>query len=369
MKRHNSSGLITIFTPSFADADNTNAQNLTAKEIVARLSPDLFRVVMICAGLPDPRIATRKNTVLLPYRKHGNTPHLLVRALSHVPDIYFFPREGPLDSALFFLRKLLKLRTAVVTYAVSGGLDREPPTAARMRNICEADALVGNSLYLSELLRQRFKIEASTIYDGVDKRRFYPRNEGATTTPTTVLYAGSFQPYKRAQLVVREAVKRPDVAFRLAGTGGEDQSCRRLAEQLGCRNVEFLGVLTQQQLGEEMRRADVFFFPSILEGHPQVLLQAAGCGLPAVAMDHYRPEYVINGATGFLASSDEELSETLNRLLDNPQLRRRMSDAALRHSCRFDWEQIADQWANIFQQVMMKRHRDLAVEHKRLEYS
>jgi hypothetical protein len=38
--------LITIFTPSHADVDNTNAQNLTAKEIVARLPPERFRVAM-----------------------------------------------------------------------------------------------------------------------------------------------------------------------------------------------------------------------------------------------------------------------------------------------------------------------------------
>ncbi len=49
---------------------------------------------------------------------------------------------------------------------------------------------------------------------------------------------------------------------------------RDLAVKLGCQNVEFLGHLTQTQLGEQMRCADIFFFPSIVEGHPQVL--AAG---------------------------------------------------------------------------------------------
>ena len=86
---------ITIFTPSSADEDDTNAQNLTVKEIVARLSPELFRVVMIAEGKPDPRIAARKNTRLLPYYKHGNTVHLLLRSLAFFePDVYFFRGLG-----------------------------------------------------------------------------------------------------------------------------------------------------------------------------------------------------------------------------------------------------------------------------------
>ena len=48
-----------------------------------------------------------------------------------------------------------------------------------------------------------------------------------------------------------------------------------------------------------MRRADLFLFPSILEGHPQVLGQASACGLPSIAMNLYRPDYVLNRESGF----------------------------------------------------------------------
>src|SRR5271154_4845875 len=119
MKTMETTRLITIFTPSFADEDDTNAQNLTVKEIVARLPAEQFRVVMISEGKPDPRIAARRNTKLLPYYKHGNTAQLLMRSLAFRPDIYFYPRFGPLDQVVFALRKNLRLRTAVVTHIVS----------------------------------------------------------------------------------------------------------------------------------------------------------------------------------------------------------------------------------------------------------
>ncbi len=104
-----------------------------------------------------------------------------------------------------------------------------------------------------------------------------------------------------------------------------------------------------------MRSADVFFFPSILEGHPQVLGQAAACGLPAVAMNVYRPDYVLHGETGFLAESDAELSQKLDVLLRDSELRQSMASAAARHSRKFDWDQITEQWIAVFQDVVAER--------------
>jgi glycosyltransferase involved in cell wall biosynthesis len=104
-----------------------------------------------------------------------------------------------------------------------------------------------------------------------------------------------------------------------------------------------------------MRQADVFFFPSILEGNPQVLLQASACGLPCVAMDFYRSDYVINGKTGFLAASDAELSEGLGRLIADAALRMNFSAAAVRHADQFDWDGIARQWSAVFEEVLHQR--------------
>src|ERR1700691_4954445 len=110
--------LTTIFTPSHADAGATNAQQLTVKEIVARLPAERFRVAMFSGEQPDPRIAARPNTLLIPARPHGNTWRFLTHLLPAQPDIYFFPRFGPLDNLFFSLRRKLRMKTAVVTYIV-----------------------------------------------------------------------------------------------------------------------------------------------------------------------------------------------------------------------------------------------------------
>ena len=345
---------ITIFTPSAADEDNTNAQNLTVKEVIARLPEEEFYVTMMSLGNPDPRIARRKNTKLVPYTKHGNTLRLLRHCLFPPPDIYFFPRCGPLDRAFFNLRKHLHLKTALVSYIVMA-MDDVTGAGLIGRSIVEADQVCANSEYVASTVHEKFGVESVVVYDAADRRCFFPAAEETRgQRPITILYAGSFQPRKRVELVIQQAVRWPSVQFRLAGRGETLSACQTLAEKLGCRNVSFLGHIGSTQLGEEMRQSDIFLFPSILEGHPQVLGQAAACGLPAIAMNIYHPEYVVDGKTGFLVESDSELAGKLDLLLNDAGLRKSMAAEAARHSQKFDWNQITKQWAEIFRRIAPK---------------
>jgi glycosyltransferase involved in cell wall biosynthesis len=345
--------LITIFTPSHADAAYTNAQQLTVKEIVARLPPERFRVAMFSGKQPDPRIAARPNTLLIPASAHGNARRFLTRLLVARPDVYFYPRFGPLDNLFFSLRTKLRLKIAVVTHVVM--IMNESTAKITGRSIREANAVFANSRYVAETVRSQFGIEAGTIHNGIDRRFFFPREESSRPGALVVLYAGSFQARKRVELIIQQAARHPQVQFRLVGRGETEPTCRALAQQLNCHNIEFLGHLTPMQLGDEMRRSDVFLFPSILEGHPQVLGQASACGVPSIAMNLYRPDYVVNGETGFLVESDAELAEKLELLLRDANLRRSMSRAAALHALNFDWDRIVLQWQEVFEAVTAKR--------------
>lgn len=346
---------ITVFTPSDASVGNTNAQNLTVKEVVARLPEDQFHVTMLCDGnVPDPRLSARRNTRLIRWTKRGNTVRLLRHCLFPPPDIYFFPRTGPLDRIFFDVRKRINLRTALITYIVMA-MDKATGSGMIGRSILEGDMVFGNSKHVADTIRQMFGVEASPIYDGVDRRYYFPAKEKRENLAPVVLYAGSLQPRKRVEMVIQQAARLPGLNFRIAGKGETEKLCRDLAQQSGCRNVSFLGHLSSENLGDEMRGADIFLFPSILEGNPQVLLQASACGLACIAMDLYRSDYVVDGETGFLAKSDAELSEGLHRLAGDAGLRRSFAAAAVRHADHFDWDDIGRQWAAVFQEAAAKR--------------
>jgi glycosyltransferase involved in cell wall biosynthesis len=354
----NPSRLIRIFTPSVADEANTNAQNLTVKEVVARLDPELFHVTMISQADPDPRIAQRKNTVLLPYYEHGNALRLLLHTLAARPDIYFFPRFGPLDRGFLLARKYFSPNTSVIAYVVMM-MNDETGKGVVGKVIRGAHRVYANSAFVAETVHAKFGIEPESVYDGADRRFFFPQPaKKFASDRKVVLYAGSFQERKRVEVIVEQASRRPDVEFRLAGKGATEAGCRSLAAQLGCANVIFLGHVTPAELGQQMREADVFLFPSILEGHPQVLIQATACGLPNVAMSLYRPDAIVHGQTGLLADNDQQLAANLDALLDCPGLRQKMSAAAIDHSQRFDWKRIALRWADIFRETVRQREQE-----------
>jgi glycosyltransferase involved in cell wall biosynthesis len=363
-------GPIRIFTPSYADEANTNAQNLTVKEVVARLPEDRFHVTMIRDGAVDGRIARRRNTRLFRWLPHGNTARLLTHCLAGRPDIYFYPREGVLDYAFLRARQHLRLRVAVVTHVVKC-FDAPAPRAAGTlqeraleASIVNATAVFGNSRYVAETVTARFGIEAGTIHNGIDSRFFYPPINGnrpsSRTNRLTVLFAGSFQARKRPEMVIRLAARWPQVSFRMAGEGPERARCTELARVAGCSNVTFVGHLTPKDLGREMRRADVFLFPSLVEGHPQVLGQAAACGLPSVAMRVYRPEYVEDGRTGFLVDDDAGLAAALERVLKERTLRVMMAELAIEHAARFNWDDAAARWADVFEAAVRQQRQTRA---------
>ena len=350
--------MITVFTPSFADESNTNAQNLTVKEVVARLDPARYRVIMFGATVPDARIADRKNTRILRWGKQANTPRILVQLLAGSPDVYFFPKEGPIDAAFLAVRAKLRLRSALVTYVVSGGLEggEEKDRPILWRAMREGDVIAANSRHMAETVRKLCGKNVQIVYDGIDRRYYYPCPESAVTSKSRrVLFAGSFRAYKRAELVVQQATRFPQWEFRLAGAGEEENTCRKLAQAANCQNVQFVGYLNAEQLGEEMRQAQIFFFPSEVEGHPQVLGQAAACGLPCVARSSYNPDYVVDGVTGLLANSEAELGAALERLIEDSELRKQMSAAAIRHAEKFEWDGVTRQWAAIMEEAIVQR--------------
>jgi glycosyltransferase involved in cell wall biosynthesis len=108
-------------------------------------------------------------------------------------------------------------------------------------------------------------------------------------------------------------------------------------------------------LREQYRQADIFLFPSRWEGSPKVILEAAACGLPVIARKDYQPETVVDGQTGYLGGSDDEILESLGRLIANADLRRAMGRASRAHSERFDWDLITRRWEEIFERLVPRR--------------
>jgi colanic acid/amylovoran biosynthesis glycosyltransferase len=96
-------------------------------------------------------------------------------------------------------------------------------------------------------------------------------------------------------------------------------------------HVSLEGAVDPDQLRGHLQRADVFFHASLIEGLPNVVLEAMACGLPVVATDvGGTREAVTDGVEGLVVPPREPRAAmvALARLWRDPALRARMGAAA-----------------------------------------
>jgi glycosyltransferase involved in cell wall biosynthesis len=190
-----------------------------------------------------------------------------------------------------------------------------------------------------------------TIYHGLDIDYFSPAG-GATEPLPLVLSVGRFVEKKGFAYLVEACarLRSRGLAFKciiVGENGAAYEPLRRLvAERALEETVELHGAVTQEELREIYRRARVFALPCQVmddgdrDGIPNVLAEAMAMGVPVVSTRISGiPELVDDGVHGLLVQSRdaEALAAALERVLVDPALRARLSEAGRRRICeRFD---------------------------------
>jgi glycosyltransferase involved in cell wall biosynthesis len=154
----------------------------------------------------------------------------------------------------------------------------------------------------------------------------------------TVLSVGRLDPEKNPLLLldIAERLRELDSRWRLviAGTGPlraelDAEIARRRLEE----NVELLGeVANGADLWSLYRQSHVFLHVSLTEGVPQVLFEAQAAGVPIIATAVGGVRGALDGGNGGLLMEPDNAVEAvslLNRLADDPALRRRLIESGL----------------------------------------
>lgn len=107
-----------------------------------------------------------------------------------------------------------------------------------------------------------------------------------------------------------------------------------------------------QDIEKEYANSSICVVTSYFEGFSLVLLEAIRHGLPCVAFDcPYGPSSIIqDGICGYLVEEGDnaDFIKKLCTLIEDEQLRKQMSSAALEHSKEFNTDSIMERWNKLF---------------------
>lgn len=162
---------------------------------------------------------------------------------------------------------------------------------------------------------------------------------------TVLLYVGRVSWEKNLRLLVQayRSMNHRNTHLVIVGEGPASQE---MQQELAGLPVTFTGYLAGEALATAYASSDVFAFPSRTETFGQVVLEAMASGLPVVGLVAEGVcDLVENEHTGLLVSDshiqeEQQISDyrtSLELLIQNPQKRLEMSNAALVDAQRRSW--------------------------------
>lgn len=364
-----------ILIAQWVDQDNSNAQVLNARAMLACFNDPGCHWVAMHYGAPDPRLVGRPDVTLTRlWRRHLWYFHKAL--IYQIPaNGIFYPGPYWFDEAGLVLRGLTRRKVPVVSTleGLVGDEDRErtltawaghpvycqrvsPSHLARIDRLYRrSDHIIAISPFLAAMGRRLYGEKVSVIPLGVE----HGSTKDAVGPPTggipvrkQVVCIGSFQERKQPRLFLELARRFPDADFVWYGAGPGHREMVEEARGLGLENASFPGAIPNNQVSSVLAKADLFVLPSRSEGVPKVTQEAAISGLPIIVFGFYEAPTVVDGVNGHVVWSNEELYDRVRELLEDNVKAHAMGAKSRQLAADWSWDRIAPRWEQaICQQI------------------
>jgi glycosyltransferase involved in cell wall biosynthesis len=160
--------------------------------------------------------------------------------------------------------------------------------------------------------------------------------------PTRFVFTGLHLSRKGLPFALKALARLPtdlDWTLDVMGTGPLSRSWQSLARRLGLEaKVTFHGHVPRESLMRFLDNADVYVFPSLLEGWPAAIVEALNLGLPVITTALHGMRDMVNTDCGRLvpATSASELigglTAAFEEMIRHPQTVEKLSRGALRRA-------------------------------------
>lgn len=187
---------------------------------------------------------------------------------------------------------------------------------------------------------------ASTIHHGMDVSRstFFP------TAGKYLAFLGRFSPEKRPDWAIDIAMKS-GIPLKLAAKIDEQMPEyyeTKVKNRIDGKFIEYVGEITEKEKCDFLGNALALVFPiDWPEPFGLVMTEAMACGTPVLARPRGSvPEIVIDGKTGFIRESIDDLAKLAEKTaaLDRAQIRKHVEN-------NFSVERMTQEYLNVYKQL------------------
>jgi MMP alpha-(1->4)-mannosyltransferase len=200
----------------------------------------------------------------------------------------------------------------------------------------------------------RFRI----IPNGISTDLFYPIPEIPREKNRLIVTNSADMPLKGLYFLLRAiatvAQTRP-VKLTVVGTPNKNGSSRRLIQQLGIGDlITFTGRIANEQFVSEYARATLAVVPSVYEGFGLPVGEAMACAVPVISTTGGALPEVVGDAGVLVPPADHHaLAKAIMKVLDQPQLARRLGQAGYRRvQQNFTWKKAAEKTVAVYREAI-----------------
>jgi glycosyltransferase involved in cell wall biosynthesis len=236
-----------------------------------------------------------------------------------------------------------------------------------------ASHILAGSTYTMTFLKDHFGLpdDRVTLFfeNGVDLSFFSPVDRNRSDGVCRLLFVGRLVPYKGADMLIEALGRLPDgvrerLHLTIVGDGDERLALEQQVKEAGLSGlVEFTGWVAADATLQFYARSDVFCFPSVREFGGAVVIEAMATGLPSIVVDNGGIAEYVTADTGYKIppTSREDVVKDIARhitaLAVDPELRKRMGNAARDRAREFEWGKKGTQVVGLYRDVLDRDER------------
>lgn len=330
---------IRVFLGAFVN--QTNAQNLSCRALSKYMDKEKFEVFTLeidHGNLNVPNISgVRIFKCRFPVKLTGVLG--FIWGFYHA-DVVYLPRGLFLKWQMFLVRffrvKSFKtVRNVIDDEALKSAMSQliKPTKGDLKRGYNFVDRVYSMTSYMADYNQNRWGIKSEKqILLPPSEIEMFQKKARIREGLREAIFIGNDWGRKGLRDYLEIASQFPELIFHVVGKG-DSKAFKSLCSQ----NVQFHGLLTNNDLVDLIAKSDIHILPSRSEGLPRVLIETMANGLPSILYEGYgAEEFVQNGSNGFVLNGLHEVKVVLEQIGSSEINLKDLSQACIESSNQFN---------------------------------